>query len=184
MEKNINETIENTVNIDDKVSSFGRKLGNGIGAGSDLAEIFNHVVTSRDTTPIVGAINKAKAKKDSQAEKNIRLTLGAIYKNAEIITPKGKSMIIKIKGIKADAKALERLTKLVVDGVSIRGSKWANDIKGNVITKPTALTPDDYKKKAIALVKAGYAGTALAAAISEVIKENAAKELLSQKKAS
>ena len=185
MEKNINETIENTLNIDDKVSSFGRKLGNGIGAGSDLAEIFNHVVNKgRDTTPIVGAINKAKAKKDSQAEKNIRLTLGAIYKDAEIITPKGKSMIIKIKGIKADAKALERLTKLVTDGVSIRGSKWANDIKGNVITKPTALTPDDYKKKAIALVKAGYAGTALAAAISEVIKENAAKELLSQKKAS
>jgi len=181
---NVNETIENTVNIDDKVSSFGRKLGNGIGAGSDLAEIFNHVVTSRDTTPIVGAINKAKAKKDSQAEKNIRLTLGAIYKDAEIITPKGKSMIIKIKGIKADAKALERLTKLVTDSVSIRGSKWANDIRGNVVTtKPTALTTDDYKKKAIALVKAGYSGTALAAAISEVIKENAAKKLSTKKKA-
>ena len=185
MEKNINETIKNTVNIDDKVNSFGRKLGNGIGAGSDLAEIFNHVVNKgRDTTPIVGAINKAKAKKDSQAEKNIRLTLGAIYKDAEIITPKGKSMIIKIKGIKADAKALERLTKLVTDGVSIRGSKWANDIRGNVVTtKPTALTTDDYKKKAIALVKAGYSGTALAAAISEVIKENAAKKLSTKKKA-
>ena len=184
MEKNINETIKNTVNIDDKVSSFGRKLGNGIGAGSDLAEIFNHVVTSRDTTHIVGAINKAKAKKDSQAEKNIRLTLGAIYKDAEIITPKGKSMIIKIKGIKADPKALERLTKLVTDSVSIRGSKWANDIRGNVVTtKPTALTTEDYKKKAIALVKAGYAGTALAAAISEVIKENAAKKLSAKKKA-
>ena len=93
-------------------------------------------------------------------------------------------MIIKIKGIKADPKALERLTKLVTDSVSIRGSKWANDIRGNVVTtKPTALTTDDYKKKAIALVKAGYSGTALAAAISEVIKENAAKKLSSKKKA-
>ena len=177
MEKIINETVENTVNIEDKVSSFGRKLGNGIGAGSDLAEIFNHVVTSRDTTPIVGVMGKARAKKDSQAEKNIRLTLGAIYKDAEIITPKGKSMIIKIKGIKADPKALKRLTKLVADGVSIRGSKWASEISGKVTTTPTALTDEDYTKKAIALVKGGYNGTKLAGAISEVLKANALKDM-------
>lgn len=183
MEKNINKTTENTVNIDDKVNSFGRKLGNGIGAGSDLLDVFNHVVTTRDTTPIVGVMGKAKGKKDTHALTNIRLTLGAIYKDAEIITPKGKNMIIKIKGIKADPKALKRLTKLVADGVSIRGPKWASDIKGTVTTTPTALTPEDYKKKAIALVKAGFAGTALVAAMSEVIKEKAAKELLSQKKA-
>lgn len=184
MEKIINETTKNTVNIDDKVNSFGRKLGNGIGAGGDLLDIFNHVVTSRDTTPIVGAMNKAKSKKDSNALTNIRLTLGAIFNGAEIITPKGKNMIIKIKGIKADTKALKRLDKLVVDGISIRGPKWASDIKGIVTEKKkTAPTAEDYKKKAMALVKAGFAGTALVAAMSEVIKENATKELLSKKKA-
>jgi len=177
MEKIINETVENTVNIEDKVSSFGRKLGNGIGAGSDLAEIFNHVVTSRDTTPIVGVMGKARAKKDSQAEKNIRLTLGAIFEGAEIITPKGKSMIIKIKGLKADKPAMKRLKTLVADKVSFRGAKWASDISGKVTTTPTALTDEDYTKKAIALVKGGYNGTKLAGAISEVLKANALKDM-------
>ena len=181
MEKIINETTENTVkivSIDVDVEGFNRSLGNGIKSGLHIFNVFNHVVNNgRDTTPIVGLINAARKKKDSHAEKNIRLTLGAIFEGAEIITPKGKSLIIKIKGLKANAPAMKRLKKLVADKVSFRGAKWASEISGRVTTAPTELTDEDYTKKATLLVKDGYNATRLALAISEVLKANALKDM-------
>ena len=181
MEKIINETTENTVeivNIDVDVQAFNKSLGNGIKSGLHIFNVFSHVVfNGRDTTPIVGLINAARKKKDSHAEKNIRLTLGAIFEGAEIITPKGKSMIIKIKGLKANVPAMKRLRTLVADKVSFRGAKWSSDISGKVTTTPSALTDEDYTKKAIALVKGGYNATKLAGAISEVLKANALKDM-------
>lgn len=143
-------------NVETIESKFYKALGNGSLAASHMRDLIVAVVSSRDTTILAKAVYRAKDKKDDKAAQVLLAVVKEVFPASEgkkIITKdKAGKYSIKIAGIQADAKAVERLESAVDKGLSIRGATFLKEIKGAVTKEET---PIDYKAKATRLVKDG-----------------------------
>jgi len=150
------------------VTAFNRSLGNGANMGKHFANAIDHVIAERDTTVIVKLINAAQKKKDSQAERAIKLTFAAIFDGAKV--NKNKSGIsIKIKDATLSNSAVTSLKQLVADGMSMRGTNWSKAFKSD----DDGETELDYIKAAKNLLKRGFNPNALIAAIQAEARQAA-----------
>ena len=152
------------------LTPFNRSLGNGAAMGQLFLAAVEHVITARDTTVIVKLINAAKAKKDSQAERAVRITFAAIFDGAKTVKAKN-GFAIQIKDAKINNDSINILKALVGDGVSMRGDKWSKSFK---VTDDTALEID-YIKAANNLLKRGYDAATLFNAMQAASKDIAKK---------
>jgi len=151
------------------VTAFNRSLGNGAAMGKLFADAIDHVIAKRDTTVIVKLINAAQKKKDSQAEKAIKLTFAAIYDGAKVTKTK-TGISIKIADAALSNSAVTSLKQLVADGVSMRGTNWSKAFKSDDDDGEAEL---DYIKAANNLLKRGFNPDALIAAIQAASRQAA-----------
>jgi hypothetical protein len=149
------------------VTAFNRSLGNGAKMGKLFADAVDHVIAKRDTTVIVKLINAAQKKKDSQAERAIKLTFAAIYDGAKVTRTK-KGISIKIADATLSNSAVTSLKQLVADGVSMRGTNWGKAFKAD-----DGEAELDYIKAANNLLKRGFNPNTLIAAIQAASRQAA-----------
>lgn len=116
-------------------SNFYRSLGNGKEALKYAADMIQSVVTSRDTTVLSRAIERAAKKGDDKAAASLRLVIRSVWPEAKTTKDKQGKVSIKIKGVEHDDKALETLSGLVSDGVSLRGTLLTKAFKKETETK-------------------------------------------------
>lgn len=111
---------------------FFRNLGNGVKAGDFLYQMVQSVVSSRDTTVLVRAMDRAKNKKqDAQAARTIAMVAGQVWPKAKVTKDKNGYPRITIKGIEADPNALERVKEAVDKGLSIRHTAFRKTVVGD-----------------------------------------------------
>ena len=104
-------------------SKFYASLGNGAAALQYASEMIESVVTSRDTTVLTRAMDRASSKGDDKAVASLKMLVRNVWPTSKAIKNKktGKTAI-KIKGIDACQDAIETMKALVLDGVSLRGT--------------------------------------------------------------
>lgn len=112
-------------NIKAFVGNFSRNLGNGIAMGQNTLDAVNHAIKTGDTSIIAMMLDKIKSKKDGAT--NFELTIRSIWTGVSInIDKKTGQYRIKTKNATLTNSAVDTLNQLVVDGVSMRGSKWSS----------------------------------------------------------
>jgi len=111
-------------NIKAFVGNFSRNLGNGIAMGQNTLDAVNHAIKTGDTSILALMLDKIKSKKDGAT--NFELTIRSIWSGVSInVDKKTNQYRIKTKGATLTNSAVDTLNQLVVDGVSMRGSKWS-----------------------------------------------------------
>lgn len=158
-------------------TKFFKALGSGTGATEHLATMIHSVVSSRDTTVLSRAINRAQSKGDTAAAGVVRFVVGEVWPGSKITMGKKKNMpTITIKGVEADKDALKRLDTAAEKKLSIRHATFRKTVKA-----PTAETDEnpewDIKAWADRVVKQHpeATGEMVKAAIDEAIKRAAVK---------
>ena len=113
-------------------TAFFSSLGNGVAAVEHLQTLTLAVVSSRDTTILTRQMQRAeKEKNDTGASAAIRKVISAVYVGAKIKKDKKTGgYSVSIKGLQADADALDRLNQAVEKKLSIRHATFGKLIKG------------------------------------------------------
>lgn len=144
-------------------TQFFRSLGDGTKAAVYLQQLVQAVVTSRDTSILVKAIDRAENdKRDEQAGKVIRAVVRAIWPGAKMSKDKNGQPRITIKGIEADTTAIAALNGAVKDNLSFRHHTFLKRISPPSEDKVVSFTD---KNVEAFLKRAAKAGVNLTAAV-------------------
>ena len=104
-------------------AKFYKALGNGAAALGYAVEMIESVVTSRDTTVLTRAMDRAASKGDDKATAALKLMVRNVWPGSKASKSKKTGQTsIKISGVEADQDALAVCKALVADGVSLRGT--------------------------------------------------------------
>lgn len=136
-------------NVEAIETAFYRALGNGKLAASHMRDLIKSVVSSRDTTIIAKAIYRAKEKSDDKAASVLSTVTREVFPDAKITKDKSGKFSIKIKGIAANEKAIERLNDAVNSGLSIRGATFLKAVKGEKEKTETQFDAKAWAERAI-----------------------------------
>lgn len=116
----MNERVNDVFSVEKK---FYKSLGNGAAALSYAVEMIESVVTSRDTTVLTRAIDRAASKGDDKAVASLKLLIRNVWPGSKSNkSRKTGQTSIKISGVEADEYAISVCRALVADGVSLRGT--------------------------------------------------------------
>lgn len=127
-----------TNDINGLETKFFSSLGDGVKAGAMLLAMMESVVTSRDTTVLTRAIQRAESVKgDQQAVGVVKLAIREVFPGANTTKDKNGQFTIKIKGVKHCDKGLKRLKDVVKEGWSIRGRNFRDGLATTAKPAPT-----------------------------------------------
>lgn len=123
------------------VTGFKRNLGDGIAAGMDLRKAIDATIADRQTVRLGYMLKDCVDKSDTQAEKVVRRTIGAVFVGAKVEKGAKGFFVVKIKDATVSNSAVDNLHKLTEGGyvseksdgstvehanpMSIRGQVWA-----------------------------------------------------------